>query len=424
MATTSEQDTTEVEVSEVEEKAKEVADAQASLARQIARNRKIIDVVDSISWKAGWGLVALVILVLQFLITPAGIGASPTLILSGSMSGFIEKGDRVFLVPYTEARGLHVGDIAQVKTDEGAQYLHRVVALNEDGSYTTRGDANNTDDFFKAKDENIVGLYLSHQGQPLAGLMNLFSVNTDWLGTLHTAVSNGQWAMVSDIMPLAPWGTIIATVLGLFLWVILPFVLRKFQQRNERRARGEITALQETIARHEATLFGHDESINEIEPVVEEILHEREAAKAEKEASDKAMAAAWDNYDPTAPIYDEPEDAPDDDAFFDVYNKQFDTDIPSAWTPEPAEDSAFDIFETFAPKAPTGEHPTLSDHTPRFLPDAPTNPFDRLTPRVTTTRSDVTRASLRAEREQFAALGIRSSGQSRNEASAFDLEEI
>lgn len=401
--------------------------------QQIARKQRLFNRLGRYTKLLGsLAFIALALVTLLYF-NPITTGTRLALVTTSSMEPFIQPGDIALTIKYDAHKGARIGDIVLVKPEEGNQYLHRIIARNADGTYTTQGDNSDLADFTPVTNEMILGQYWNSIEQPVAGVYSFFMLDGQWFEQAWTAAKAKDWTMLGALLPFAPWGWAVLLTLGVFFRAIAPRIINIFIDRANRNAaveverlRGTVATQDETIATyeehfaqleksvtaHEGAIGEHDEAIAEVTPVVREIAHEREVAKAEKEASDRAMAAAWANYDPTAPIYDEPETELAEDNAFDVFEI------------EPAEDSAFDVFETFAPKTHSEGLPALSDPTPRFTPNAPTNPFDRLTPRVSTTRSEVTRASLRAETDEFAALGIRASQQSRNEASAFDLEEI
>lgn len=408
------EDATEAEEQSAEEK---------RYRRRIVWKQRLFKWTDELSNSAGYAVWVMAAFVAILFLVPYALNLQSTVVLTESMSGTIEKGDVILTKSFSsEHDKLEVGDVALFK-NAGSSFTHRVESVNEDGTYTMRGDANDSADLFKPSNDDIEAVVFNTVHQPQAGILSLFTLNWDWFRVFWAAVSTGQWSVAGGLVPMGPWGVMILVLAAVLFWVVIPRVLQRIVAKANLRAALELERIRRSVAAHEEAITEHDESLNEIEPVVEEIKEEKARKEAEDAALAEAQAKAWDEADFTK-IYDEPEDSSDDDAFFDVYNKQFNTDIPSAWTPEPAEDSAFDVFETFAPRSLSGGLPLLSDPTPRFAPNAPTNPFDRIAPRVAVTRSEVTRASLRAEPDEFAALGIRASDQSRNEASAFDLEEI
>ncbi len=85
---------------------------------------------------------------------PGAFGYSPLVVATGSMSETINAGDMVIIHKQQEYA---VQDIISFMP-EGATIptTHRIVKINEDGTFTTRGDANNVDDP-PVKEEMILG---------------------------------------------------------------------------------------------------------------------------------------------------------------------------------------------------------------------------------------------------------------------------
>ena len=96
---------------------------------------------------------------------PSVLGVTPMVVLSGSMSGeaedHIEVGDLIF-VGKAEAEALEVGDIIAYMSS-GSAVTHRITAIEtaEDGSllFTTKGDANETEDTQPVTEEQLIGIY-------------------------------------------------------------------------------------------------------------------------------------------------------------------------------------------------------------------------------------------------------------------------
>lgn len=95
---------------------------------------------------------------------PSVFGITPLVVLSGSMDdgsyGAIAIGDLI-LVKDVDANNLKENEVVAFMED-GYAVTHRIVEVhNEKGkvSYTTRGDANNTDDTLPLLPENVIGQY-------------------------------------------------------------------------------------------------------------------------------------------------------------------------------------------------------------------------------------------------------------------------
>lgn len=96
---------------------------------------------------------------------PSVLGITPMVVLSGSMSGdaedHIEVGDLIF-VGKERAENLETGDVIAYMSG-GTTVTHRITAIDtaEDGSllFTTKGDANQTEDTEAVAEGQLVGVY-------------------------------------------------------------------------------------------------------------------------------------------------------------------------------------------------------------------------------------------------------------------------
>lgn len=92
---------------------------------------------------------------------PSVFGYKPMIVLTGSMEPTIKTGDLV-LSRVVKPSSLKVGDIISYRDNEDLIITHRIVAIAEDeGSltFTTKGDANNTEDNILVKESMIEGKY-------------------------------------------------------------------------------------------------------------------------------------------------------------------------------------------------------------------------------------------------------------------------
>ncbi|MBM6663457.1 signal peptidase I [Flavonifractor plautii] len=95
---------------------------------------------------------------------PSVLGVTPMVVLSGSMSGeqegHIEVGDLIF-VRRADPAALEVGDVIAYMSG-GTTVTHRITAIDtgDDGGllFTTKGDANDTEDTSPVTEEQLVGL--------------------------------------------------------------------------------------------------------------------------------------------------------------------------------------------------------------------------------------------------------------------------
>jgi len=92
---------------------------------------------------------------------PSVFGYTPLVVLSGSMddgkADAILVGDLI-LVQDCDAKNLKVNDVIAFMEGDYA-VTHRIIAVNEDGTYTTQGDANNVQDANPVEPEHVIGKY-------------------------------------------------------------------------------------------------------------------------------------------------------------------------------------------------------------------------------------------------------------------------
>lgn len=102
---------------------------------------------------------------------PSVFGYTPLVVLSGSMDDgkpdAIKVGDLIFVRNVDPTR-LQVNDVIAFMEGDYA-VTHRIIAVNEDGSYTTQGDANNVQDATPVTPEHVIGQYYNK----VTGLGNL-----------------------------------------------------------------------------------------------------------------------------------------------------------------------------------------------------------------------------------------------------------
>ena len=96
---------------------------------------------------------------------PTFLGYAPMIVLSPSMDPVIKEGDLV-IVKSVDASDIREGDIITFfdpDSKQGSVLTHRVTAINktEAGavSFTTKGDANNSEDLSPAPADSLIGVY-------------------------------------------------------------------------------------------------------------------------------------------------------------------------------------------------------------------------------------------------------------------------
>ena len=81
----------------------------------------------------------------------------PVVITSGSMAPKVLAGD-VVMVADSVGQRLDKCDLIRFRTSDGSTVVHRIHAVNKDGSYQTKGDANPTPDPAPVAAKDVVGV--------------------------------------------------------------------------------------------------------------------------------------------------------------------------------------------------------------------------------------------------------------------------
>ena len=94
---------------------------------------------------------------------PSVMGFTSMIVMSGSMSGdapdHIEVGDLIF-TKTVDTNTLKVGDIITFMENGKTTITHRIIGINEDGTFKTKGDANNAEDFLPVEKKSVIGKYM------------------------------------------------------------------------------------------------------------------------------------------------------------------------------------------------------------------------------------------------------------------------
>ncbi|MGE4353724.1 MAG: signal peptidase I [Oscillospiraceae bacterium] len=102
-------------------------------------------------------VVAVIVLAL-LLVGVRVIGYTPYVVLSGSMEPVFPTGSLIY-VKAADAGDVSVGDPITFDMGDGTVATHRVVAIdNAAGTFTTKGDANNTADFNPVPFDALIGM--------------------------------------------------------------------------------------------------------------------------------------------------------------------------------------------------------------------------------------------------------------------------
>lgn len=107
-----------------------------------------------------WGLIALVATVLTVPAVLPVIGLRLLVVDGGSMSPTYRVGDIIALSPPT-GDDLRIGTVVSIG-DGSTRYVHRVVAVSDDGRATLRGDANAVSDPQQVSQSDVTGVVKGH----------------------------------------------------------------------------------------------------------------------------------------------------------------------------------------------------------------------------------------------------------------------
>src|SRR5690242_12934105 len=118
-----------------------------------------VDAAHFVAQVVGRAVLTVVSAMLLWSVAPLAVGCSSQVVMSGSMLPRIAPGDVVVTQRIDPAR-LVPGQIILVANPArpGTLLLHRMVARNPDGTFTTRGDANLVADSTHVPAANVVGL--------------------------------------------------------------------------------------------------------------------------------------------------------------------------------------------------------------------------------------------------------------------------
>lgn len=111
--------------------------------------KKIINVFQFI-------LITLGVLAILLFLVPILIGITPSIVLSGSMEEQIKTGSIVYSNTHVKVDEIQVGDVILYQLGTN-QVTHRVVKINSNRTFTTKGDANENVDLSPVPFENYKG---------------------------------------------------------------------------------------------------------------------------------------------------------------------------------------------------------------------------------------------------------------------------
>ena len=119
-------------------------------------------------------------------------GYTPASITSGSMQPKLRPGDVVIAVG-DGGSGIETGTIVVFEDpSRGDLVTHRIVGVNDDGSYVTKGDANGVNDAEAVPPENVRGV--GKWVVPYVGLPRVWVATDEWLPLVLTVIAT-VWVM-------------------------------------------------------------------------------------------------------------------------------------------------------------------------------------------------------------------------------------
>lgn len=103
-------------------------------------------------------IFVILIALVGILFIPKAFNIQPTAVLSGSMEPTYPVGSLIFVDHNISKDSIEVGDAITFKISEDTLVTHRVVEIDTNGGYVTKGDANETNDGEAVMFENVVGM--------------------------------------------------------------------------------------------------------------------------------------------------------------------------------------------------------------------------------------------------------------------------
>ena len=133
--------------------------------------------------------IANVTMIIKGMVSPEKVptfgGYSPLIVLTDSMYPTIKSGDLI-IVRSAKPSEVQVNDIISFfdpESDNNSVVTHRLMAIQPDGSFTTKGDANDGEDLSKVDYENMVGIVARH----IPTMYRFLYLKSKLLGVLYWA---------------------------------------------------------------------------------------------------------------------------------------------------------------------------------------------------------------------------------------------
>ncbi len=131
--------------------------------------KKIINIFQILS-------ISVVIILIIILLIPLLIGIKPYIVLSGSMEPKIKTGSVAYINTHVDVQTISEGDIIGFMQGD-KEVTHRVVSINENNTFVTKGDSNANADFAPVTFEQYRGKTIFSIPY-LGNLINSFKTKT------------------------------------------------------------------------------------------------------------------------------------------------------------------------------------------------------------------------------------------------------
>ena len=152
--------------------------------KETKKPNKVLGLVKKILSYLGTAILAILIIVVGWLAidkfilgnpVPSIFGYSSLYVSTGSMQGTINEGDMIIIKKTDDYK---IGDIVTYLPEgynrKTIPTTHRIIRINDDGTYVCKGDANNSEDPVDVKKEFIIGeVKTDENGQPLSVIKNV-----------------------------------------------------------------------------------------------------------------------------------------------------------------------------------------------------------------------------------------------------------
>jgi len=94
-----------------------------------------------------------------------------------NLNNQFDTGDIIQIKRVKNSSDLKLYDVISFRNDKGINIIHRIIKINEDGTYITRGDSNLGSDTYNPKFSDVYGVYTNTRIQKVGYLVMFFKSN-------------------------------------------------------------------------------------------------------------------------------------------------------------------------------------------------------------------------------------------------------